>query len=192
METYLIGDDILYLNFPSQQKMYDAANRFHVYYESPDMKGQLVEDHGTWSGYNFPKDFLNKFEDKDLSQQEEALLQVSHTYPHRYVIMTYENPNKNRTFIHETCHALYATNWSYRSEVRRLMARSNLDKIRSALSHYSGDVFTDEAQAYLIEWNKFRNFMSQQGDDPEQYLLLHNDLLRIYNQYAANLRKVPV
>ncbi len=91
--------------------------------------------------------------------------------------------------MHEICHALYATDWSYRSEVRRLMARSNLDNIRKELSHYSGDVFRDEAQAYLIEWNKFKQFMSSAGHNADEYLLLHHDLLKVYNRHAANLRK---
>ncbi len=192
MQTYLIGDNILYLHFSTQQEMYNAANRFHVYYESPDRKGHLEEDHGNWTGYNFPQNFLNKFSKEEVTPAEQELLDINQIYPNRYVIMTYENPEKDRTFIHEICHALYATEWSYRSEVRRLMARSNLDNIRNSLSQYSGDVFRDEAQAYLIEWNKFKIFMTNFGYDADEYMLLHYDLLKVYNRHAANLRKVPV
>lgn len=189
MRVYQIGGNIIHIHYSSKQDLYNAGNRFHVFYEHPDMKGSFQEDGGDWEGYNFPPQFLTSI-NEDFSQSEQELYSVASKYPDSYFILTYENPEMPRTLIHETAHALYTTNTFYKNAINLKLQNANLTSLNKVLGNYDSDVFDDEAQAYLIEWHKLSSKLVGVGETPDQYLQLHLDLERIYNQHAANLRRI--
>lgn len=189
MEINRIGNSILHFNYDSLQEMHDAGNRFHVYYEDPIHKGSLQTDNQNWSGYNYPQGLLTSISPSELTLAERELQTWALRYPNHYIILTYQNPSVNRTLMHETAHALYSTNPSYREEVLAVLKKRDLSAIKDKLYKYDDEVLLDEAQAYLIEWNKMEKKL---GDDADSYLLTHRELRRIYNRYAARLHRVPL
>ena len=189
MEINRIGDSILHFNYPTAQKMHDAGNRFHVYYEDPLHKGSMQYDTQEWSGYNYPRGVITSVSPTELTEAEQELQSWAHQYPNHYIILTYQNPAINRTLMHETAHALYSTNPSFREEVLAVLKKRDLSAIKDRLYKYDDEVFLDEVQAYLIEWNKMEKKL---GSDADSYLLTHRELLRIYNRYAARLHRVPL
>ena len=191
MQVYKIGRHIIQLHYPAQQDLYDAGNRFHVFYEHPLHKGSFQEDDGNWSGYNFPPRFFYSL-NEDLSAPEQEVYNLGLRYPSSYFIMTYENPSVSRTLIHETAHALYKTDYSYKQEVDSLLKDKDLDNLKNILPQYDDSVILDEIQAYLVEWRKIRTNLLKNGRNPDQYLQLHLDVERIYTKYAANLRKTAI
>jgi hypothetical protein len=191
MQVYQIGRHIIQLHYPTQQDLYDAGNRFHVFYEHPLHKGSFQQDDGNWSGYNFPPRFFFSL-NEDLSEVEQQVYNLGLRYPSSYFIMTYENPSVDRTLIHETAHALYKTDPSYKQEVDYLLKDKDLDTLKGILPKYDNSVILDEIQAYLVEWKKIRINLLKSGINPDQYLQLHLDIQRIYHRYAANLRKTAI
>ena len=189
MEVSRIGDSILHFNYPTAASMHTAGNRFHVYYEDPIHKGRLETDNKVWSGYNYPPGVITQLPAEQLSPEETELQNWALHYPNNYIILTYQNPNVNRTIVHETAHALFSTDSNYREEVISVLKGRDLSAMKSILSKYDDEVFLDEAQAYLIEWSKVSKDLSDKADS---YLLTHRELSHIYNRYAARLHRVPL
>lgn len=191
MQVYQIGRHIIQLHYPNQQELYDAGNRFHVFYEHPLHKGSFQEDDGNWSGYNFPPQFFLTL-NEDLTEAEQEVYNLGLRYSSSYFIMTYENSMVDRTLIHETSHALYNIDPSYKQEINHRLKDTKLDVLKGMLPKYDDAVILDEIQAYMVEWQKIRNNMLKSGINPDRYLQLHLDVERIYNKYAANLRKTII
>ena len=191
MQVYQIGRHIIQLHYPTQQDLYDAGNRFHVFYEHPLHKGTFQKDDGDWSGYNFPPRFFYSL-NEDMTEVEQEVYNLGLRYPNSYFIMTYQNPSVDRTLIHETAHALYKMEPSYKQEVDLILRDKDFDNLKSILPKYDKSVLMDEIQAYLVEWKKIRTNLLKAGINPDLYLPLHMDMERIYNKYAANLRKTRI
>lgn len=191
MQVYYIGDKIIHIHYLTQQDLYSAGNRFHVCYEHPQFKDTFQEDGGSWSGYNFPPYFISTFKE-DFNSAEQELYNIAVKNPSKYIILTYEYPLMERTLIHELAHALYYTNNDYRSMVLQKLRTADLTNIKEVLSNYDASVLLDEAQAYLIEWNKLKEKLTHYGLNADQYLQLHLELTRIFDTHAANLRRIPL
>lgn len=151
-----------------------------------------------WSGFNVPADQFKKFiagSFDPLTEHEAELVKIMrYVDPAYYVIATYAKA-KEDVFLHETAHALYATDPHYRSRVNLIFAEldneiyeakkneekyTTLDPLVAKLKQmgYADNVIMDEVHAYLAtdqEWLREENI-----DYPrETASRLRSNLLRI-------------
>lgn len=172
-----ISDQITALTYKDRMSLCQAFCRIEEYYESPEFQGRVFtlgeyrkwysDRYGSWSyykdwsGFNIPSDafkpfFEGMFDPLDVSESEIVDL-FKYKEGHFCVIGTFEGGDSD-VFEHEICHAMYATNESYKAEVDSLLEKYDLSTLKKHLMAelgYNESVVMDECHAYICESNKW-------------------------------------
>lgn len=177
MDTTVISPGVVHLSFPNRKELTLSLCRVQEFYEAANeqLRGKYfsweafvdafsdndgkISYFSFWSGFNFPGAsylaFLDAFRadltDREKRVREEILRAVVGGSPF-YVIGTLNGAEE--TLRHETLHALYHINDSYRMEAEGLvlgMDHEPRSRMREGLVilGYGDNVLRDEIQAYL-------------------------------------------
>lgn len=165
-----VVEDIVHLNFPTQELLCSTFLRFQEHYESPKFKGKIFTldefkewytiEKGSfsyytdWSGFNIPSYVLNPFYEgkfNPLEEKEKAFLEYFKEKQGKfYIIGTYGD--EQSLLEHEIAHGLFYINDDYREEALKILSKVELFEVYAYLQKlgYHQSVWEDEAHAYLL------------------------------------------
>jgi len=168
-----VRENIIQLDYDTQEELASSFLRFQEYYESPMFRNMIFtlgqfrewysQEYGgftyyqDWNGFNVPSYVLDTFRKglfDPLTEAEKKILEVLPGSRNKYyVIGTHGGGDKN-VLEHEICHGMFYTNQDYSKEVQKAMDSTkykDLEPVFSYLSKmgYHGDVLVDEAHAYI-------------------------------------------
>lgn len=173
MELVKITNEIIRIDFPTQELLCKTFLRFQEYYESPKFRNTIftlgefrayyAKEKGgftyyqDWNGFNVPSYVLEPFRMglfDPLTEEEKQFLEL---FPYReerfYIIGTHGGRNvEASTLKHEIAHGMFYADEQYQTSVLNILDESELDEIYKYLKElgYNKAVWYDEAHAYIL------------------------------------------
>lgn len=167
-----IGPSIIHLVYDTQTDLAKAFCRIQEHYESPKFRGEVftfgqfrewyTEQKGAfsyftdWAGFNVPGEAFRLFFKGSFDPLTSAEMEILNIIRDKkepfYVIGTYRGGDFS-VYVHEVCHALYATNKLYRFNVDSILNHfwKELAPVRAEMVKlgYNEAVIRDEVHAYV-------------------------------------------
>lgn len=172
MELHIIRDQIIHLEYTTQEELSRALVRFQEHYESPEFRGKVFtlgqfKDwyarsrggftyYDDWDGFNFPdyvlRLFIQGLFDPLLGEEQEIVNLFGPRTDKYYIIGTHLGSKD--AIDHETAHALFYLSDSYKKAVEKAIAEHDPEfvtalKASLTLMGYCDEVLIDECNAYM-------------------------------------------
>jgi hypothetical protein len=171
MKRTKVADAIFLVRFETQYGLASTFLRFQEHFESRRFAGRIftleafmdwyAAEHGRftyyedWSGFNVPSAALAPFREgrfDPLLEKERRLLELFRHEPEPFYVIGVTVESTRDELWHELAHALYFTNSSYRTAVKKAMADHETSALARRLyeAGYSKRVLPDEVHAYVL------------------------------------------
>lgn len=172
MDFKLIRNQIIHLEYTTQDEMTRALVRFQEHYESPEFRGKIFTlgqfrdwyaqrvggftYYQDWDGFNFPDYVLKPFihgSFDPLMDDELMIVELFGPRTDKYYIIGTHLGSKD-AIDHETAHALFYLSDGYRKAVEKAVAEHDpvfVESLKSSLKQmgYCDEVMIDEVNAYM-------------------------------------------
>lgn len=197
---------IYLLQFEDRYTMTATFMRFEEYYESPKFSGKMfsheefmdwyAKEHGTftyfddWGGFNVPSIALKPFYEgkfDPLTKKEIKFLDLFKDVKGEFYIIGVCR-KETGTIRHEFVHALYWLNPEYQTQVKRIIRKFDIKKIRKRLLKlgYGRRLLIDEINTYVL--TGISGLATIKKSDIRS---LKRDLKRIFeNNFGYSIKKV--
>ena len=170
-----VSEQITLVTYKDRESLCKAFLRVEEHYESPEFKDKVFtlgqyrqwycQRYGSWtyykdwSGFNIPSAAFKLFNEGLFDPLEPAEQELVDLFKHKpgtfCVIGTFEGGDAD-VYEHEICHAMFATNDSYKTEVLAALAKydNQLEALKKTIVDvlgYNESVLLDECHAYVCE-----------------------------------------